>query len=45
MYLGYTEEQEALRDELVAYYDKLLTPEVQEALHLEHGVGPVTSES
>ena len=44
MYLGYTEEQEALRDELVAYYDKLLTPEVQEALHLEHGVGPVTSE-
>ena len=44
MYLGYTEEQEALRDELVAYYDKLLTPEVQEALHLEHGVGPVTSD-
>ena len=44
MYLGYTEEQEALRDELVVYYDKLLTPEVQEALHLEHGVGDVTSQ-
>ena len=44
MYLGYTEEQEALRDELVSYYDKLLTPEVQEGLHLEHGVGPVTSQ-
>jgi alkylation response protein AidB-like acyl-CoA dehydrogenase len=44
VYLGYTEEQEALREELVAYYDKLLTPEVQEALHLEHGVGPVTSD-
>ena len=44
MYLGYTEEQEALRDELVAYYDKLLTHEVREALHLEHGAGPVTSQ-
>jgi len=42
MYIGYTEEQEALRKELRAYYDKLLTPEIREALAVEHGVGPVT---
>jgi 3-oxocholest-4-en-26-oyl-CoA dehydrogenase alpha subunit len=42
MEIGYTEEQEALRLELREYYDKLLTPEVQEALAEGHGVGPST---
>ncbi len=41
MYIGYTEEQEALRRELRAYYDKLLTPEIREGLHAGKGVGPV----
>jgi alkylation response protein AidB-like acyl-CoA dehydrogenase len=40
MYIGYTEEQEALRKELRAYYEKLLTPEIREKLAAEHGVGP-----
>jgi alkylation response protein AidB-like acyl-CoA dehydrogenase len=39
MYIGYTEEQEALRKELRAYYEKLLTPEIRAALAAEHGVG------
>ncbi|MAE95443.1 MAG: acyl-CoA dehydrogenase [Deltaproteobacteria bacterium] len=41
MYIGYDSEQEALRSELRAYYEKLLTPEIREALHLEKGCGPV----
>ncbi|TML64074.1 MAG: acyl-CoA dehydrogenase [Actinobacteria bacterium] len=40
MYIGYTEEQEALRQELRAYYAELLTPEVEEALGRGGGVGP-----
>jgi alkylation response protein AidB-like acyl-CoA dehydrogenase len=40
MYIGYTEEQEALRKELRAYYEKLLTPDVRAQLATEHGVGP-----
>src|SRR5688572_8262431 len=32
MYVGYTAEQEALRQELRAYYAKLLTPAVREAV-------------
>jgi alkylation response protein AidB-like acyl-CoA dehydrogenase len=40
MYIGYTEEQEALRKELRAYYEKLLTPEIREELHRGKGVGP-----
>jgi 3-oxocholest-4-en-26-oyl-CoA dehydrogenase alpha subunit len=39
MYIGYTEEQEALRKELRAYYEKLLTPEIREALSRGHGTG------
>jgi len=39
MYIAYTEEQEALRKELRAYYAKLLTPEIVEALHVGHGTG------
>ena len=40
MYIGYNDEQEALRQELRAYYDKLLTPEVKAALHKGYGTGP-----
>jgi alkylation response protein AidB-like acyl-CoA dehydrogenase len=40
MYIGYTEEQEALRKELRAYYERLLTPEIRAQLAKEHGVGP-----
>ncbi|MGH9026729.1 MAG: acyl-CoA dehydrogenase family protein, partial [Acidimicrobiia bacterium] len=39
MHIGYTDEQEALRRELRAYYDKLLTPEVREELARGGGVG------
>lgn len=41
MYIGYDEEQEALRLELRAYYDKLLTPEIRDGLHRGKGVGEV----
>jgi len=44
MYIGYNEEQQALRNELRAYYEKLLTPEVREALHEGQGVGPAMRE-
>jgi alkylation response protein AidB-like acyl-CoA dehydrogenase len=40
MYIGYDEEQEALRQELQDYYAKLLTPEVRQELHGSFGVGP-----
>src|SRR5262245_1270484 len=42
MYIGYTDAQEALRKELRAYYEKLLTKEVRETLAKEHGIGPLT---
>ena len=42
MHIAYTEEQQALRDELRAYYDELLTDDLRTQLHKEHGVGPVT---
>ncbi len=41
MYVGLSKEQEALRDELRAYYDKLITPAVEEDLRKGEGVGPV----
>jgi alkylation response protein AidB-like acyl-CoA dehydrogenase len=40
VYVGYDEEQEALRQELRTYYDKLLTPEVRTKLSHSGGVGP-----
>jgi alkylation response protein AidB-like acyl-CoA dehydrogenase len=40
MEIGYTPEHEALRAELREYYEKLLTPEVQEELAAGHGIGP-----
>jgi alkylation response protein AidB-like acyl-CoA dehydrogenase len=39
VHIAYTEEQEALRRELRAYYEVLLTPEIREALHEGHGTG------
>ncbi len=39
MHIGYTAEQEALRDELRAYYDGLLTDDVRAELGNEPGVG------
>jgi alkylation response protein AidB-like acyl-CoA dehydrogenase len=42
MFIGLSEEQEQLRRELRAYYDKLLTPELREDLAREHGIGPKT---
>ncbi len=42
MYIGYDEEQEALRGELRAYYEALLTDDVRAELTREHGIGPTT---
>jgi alkylation response protein AidB-like acyl-CoA dehydrogenase len=42
MYIGYTDEQEALRKELRDYYARLLTPEVEDELAHAGAVGPVT---
>jgi len=39
MYVGMSKEQEALRDELRAYYDDLLTPEVVADIQKGEGVG------
>jgi alkylation response protein AidB-like acyl-CoA dehydrogenase len=41
MYVGYTKEHEAFRDELRAYYERLLTPEVEREIGRSEGVGPV----
>ena len=40
MEIGYTEEHQALRNELREYYAKLLTPEVEAQLAASHGIGP-----
>src|SRR5438132_12202795 len=44
MYIGYSEEHEQLRRDLRSYYDRLLTPEVEEGLAKGHGIGPVNRE-
>ena len=44
MYVGLSKEHEALRDELRAYYDKLLTPEVEDDLRKGEGVGQVSKD-
>jgi 3-oxocholest-4-en-26-oyl-CoA dehydrogenase alpha subunit len=41
MEIGYTPEQESMRDELRSYYDTLLDDETVAALATGHGVGPV----
>ncbi len=40
MEIGFTQEQEALRQELRTYYSELLTPEVEKELSHSGGVGP-----
>ncbi len=40
MYIGYSPEHEALRQELRVYYDRLLTPETRAEVHAGRGVGP-----
>ena len=42
MYIGLTEDQQTLCQELRSYYDRLLTPTVREDLLREHGIGPKT---
>src|SRR3989442_11725706 len=44
MYVGLSKEQEALRDELRAYYDGLLTSEVEDDLRKGEGVGQVSKD-
>mgnify|MGYP006278308549 FL=1 len=41
MYIGYTDEQKALRDELRSYYEAMLTDEIQDELSRSEGVGPL----
>jgi len=41
MYIGYTDEQKRLRDELRAYYEAMLTDEIQDELSRSEGVGPL----
>jgi alkylation response protein AidB-like acyl-CoA dehydrogenase len=41
MYLAYTEDQQALRDELRAYFEQLMTPEMEEELANSEGGGPI----
>jgi alkylation response protein AidB-like acyl-CoA dehydrogenase len=44
MFIGYTEKHEALRRELRAYYEQLLTPEIVEEVGRSEGVGPIVRE-
>lgn len=44
MDIGYTEEQESLRRELRGYYDRLLSPEVEQKLSKSEGVGATVRE-
>ena len=45
MYVGLSKEHEALRDELRAYYDELLTPEIEEDLRAGEGVGQASKDT
>src|SRR4051794_27350274 len=42
MYVGYSKEHEALRDELRTYYERIITPEVEEDLRKGEGIGPTS---
>jgi alkylation response protein AidB-like acyl-CoA dehydrogenase len=44
VFIGYTAQHEQLRQELRAYYDQLLTPEIVEEVGRSEGVGPVVRE-
>ncbi|HTU38083.1 MAG TPA: acyl-CoA dehydrogenase family protein, partial [Acidimicrobiales bacterium] len=41
MEIAFTEEQQALKSELRAYYENLLTPELEQDLSTANGIGPV----
>ena len=41
MFIDFTDEQKALREELREYYANLITPEVLELQKQEEGTGPV----
>ena len=41
MFIDFTDEQKALREELQTYYANLITPEIHELQKLEEGTGPV----
>ena len=41
MFIDFTDEQKALREELQTYYTNLITPEIHELQKLEEGTGPV----
>src|SRR5688572_11014515 len=45
MYLAYTEEQQALRDELRTYFADLMTPELEEELATSEGGGPIAKQT
>ena len=45
MYLAYTEEQQALRDELRTYFADLMTPELEEELANSEGGGPLAKQT
>ena len=42
MFIDFTDEQKALREELQTYYTNLITPEIHELQKLEEGTGPVS---
>ncbi|MGQ0823678.1 MAG: acyl-CoA dehydrogenase family protein [Actinomycetota bacterium] len=44
MYVGLTKEQTALRDELRAYYETLLTPELEDDLRKAEGIGAASKQ-
>jgi alkylation response protein AidB-like acyl-CoA dehydrogenase len=44
MYVGYSKEHEALRDELRAYYEQLITPEAEEELRRGEGIGQASKD-
>jgi alkylation response protein AidB-like acyl-CoA dehydrogenase len=45
MYVGLDDEQKALQEELRAYYEKLLTPEIEEDLRKGEGVGQASKDT
>ncbi len=45
MYVGLSREQEALRDELRAYYEQLLTPEIEDQMREGEGVGQASKDT
>src|SRR3712207_5828540 len=45
MYLAYTEQQQALRDELRAYFADFMTPALEEELANSEGGGPLAKQA